>query len=522
MNKINFQKLTIAILLVISMSNSIVAQIQNTCINLNGNFEEIVGDCTITTNTSGSSYINAFINECVSSWGRINGTPDVSASFLGITPPPGGGQFMARIGTSNGFGCINEAILTYPDLEPGKTYTLKFHHRTTGVSPVPINLKVYQTHQIQNNIPQTGGFDPCSDISIPWDSELLYSANSTTIDSWTEEIICFTALDFPKYQILFVPTANPGTNSSQYWLVDLICIEEFEPCEPITDLTACAEQEDYGFIHFDCEEDLNLEFEWDIPQGSTAIEASNGATLFQASEGTYSVTISDGSGCDYVETFEILADCCIACEAPTNLDCKTFGGIVTLGWDEVPNAIDYEVTIVTPGISPNPCGCSGAYSSTTYSTGGETEYDHSLNLASCFSWSVKAICADGISESSAVLCYNPGSGCSELDGLRLRDETAPKTGSFNLKPRVYPNPSSGDLNFELDGPNDLVLTVEVYSFDGKLVKAFAEEKQLNGVFKKNWSIDQQLVDGLYTIVFKTNYGIFQERIVISTNHPKQN
>ena len=537
MKKINlkssvFQGLSMAVLLMLSMSSSIMAQV-NTCINTNGSFEDIINGCP--TFVIGDCYPDAFHNQCVPHWASVHGSPDICSQVVNVSPPIGGGIFMSELTAGHsGPICYNEAIVTTPNLVPGNTYVLKFHHITVNNlgDPAPINLEIYQTHELApTDYSSSGaGLRPCSELEIPSDSELIYSANDYSSNEWIEEKICFTALDFPKYQILFVPTLNSIGAEVRNWLIDLVCIEPYSVCTPTTDLTACADEENFGFIHFDCEDDL--EFEWDFPQGSTALETCGGATILQASEGTYTVTITDESNsnsqCESVETFEITSDCCIACRAPTGLDCKTSNQInqfVRLGWDEVFNATDYEITIVTDSSQPNFCGCSGVTNTTaTFNTGGIPYYDYLINPFSCFSWTVKAICEDGVSESSSIMCYNYNAQSVCFEPVLQRDErgeTQPKTGSSNLKPRVYPNPSSGILNFELDGPKDLVLTVEVYSFDGKLVTAFAEEKSQDGIYRNRWSVDQQLTDGLYTVVFKTNYGTFQEKIIISANDSMQ-
>jgi len=207
---------------------------------------------------------------------------------------------------------------------------------------------------------------------------------------------------------------NNTINSTEIWENDNLCCIAPPNCTASSDLTACAEEEGYGFIHFECEEDLN--FEWGLPQGSTAIEVANGASLLQASEGLYNLTITDENGCEDIKAFEIVSDCCISCQPPIGLNCKKMPwGPVRLGWEEIPNAIDYEVTIVT-ATQPSVCGCISSPNPTiTVNTGGQNYHDHFLGITSCFTWTVKAICADGTSVSSTEMCFNPGFGCSEVE-----------------------------------------------------------------------------------------------------------
>lgn len=94
-------------------------------------------------------------------------------------------------------------------------------------------------------------------------------------------------------------------------------------------------------------------------------------------------------------------------------------------------------------------------------------------------------------------------------------ESSNHSVSVDLTPSVYPNPSSGTLNFELQAPDHLTLSVEVYSLEGRLVKSFAEKNHTDGFYKKNWLVENHLSDGIYYVFFKTNFGTFQEKIVIS-------
>ncbi len=314
--------------------------------------------------------------------------------------------------------------------------------------------------------------------------------------------------------------SSSAADEQRVWNRRFTCenCDDFDVCEITTDLTACAEEGDYGFILLECAGAENLSFNWSLPPGSTAIEVSQGNTsvLLQLSEGSYSVTISDGGICSAEKTFEVVGDCCEkGCETPTNLDCSAGNGNVTFSWGSVPNA-NYEIEI-----TPNDPSCCDAIPGETqppvYVTGTQYQVPISIGLF-CYSWRVRAICKDGsVSEWSPAMCFSFGIGCFPRGMLQNDSEGTFKNNSLDTKPipRVYPNPGSEILNFELNTDNNLSISIEVYSADGRLVKSFAEENVEDGFFKKEWMIEHHLNDGIYYVWFKTNYGIFQEKIVIS-------
>ncbi len=278
-------------------------------------------------------------------------------------------------------------------------------------------------------------------------------------------------------------------------------------CTVQSDLEACTVEKNFGYIYLDCEPGTT--FEWSFPSNSPAFEkkGEGSTTILKAGQGTYSVTITNSDGSSAVETYEIEANCCIEkfrCLAPKGLSCSGNSTNAELSWNPVPGAISYYVTI-----TPNSLPCCGGNNtiSTVYQP--TTNTFQNIEGYACFTWTVTANCKDR-SATSALVCYRDGK-CTYFS----EDDDQEGFRSPNLTPKVYPNPSSEVLNFELKAPKALTLSVEIYSLDGKLVKSFSEETHPDGFYQKNWSIDQQLTDGLYFILFKTNYGTFHEKVVIS-------
>ncbi len=177
--------------------------------------------------------------------------------------------------------------------------------------------------------------------------------------------------------------------------------------ENCIDLTACQEEEDYGFIFLQHEDESEINYQWSFPLGSSAIEINNGKGVVNASEGLYTVTMTNSNGFHEIRTFDILADCCNSCAPPRNLDCNYDEGSVTLEWDHVQEDVEYILQIY-----PNSSACCSGVESPVplpiYPEG--NSYSFPLEDFTCFSWQVSTICKDGVSESepSTLMCFVHG------------------------------------------------------------------------------------------------------------------
>ena len=289
--------------------------------------------------------------------------------------------------------------------------------------------------------------------------------------------------------------------------IDNIIIERMDtelPCTEESDLTACAEEGDYGFIAIECE----VDFEWQLPAGSTALiyTSEKHSVVVNASEGVYTVTMTDAQGCLEERTFEIVADCCPAspCEltAPTNLGCErnALGGY-RLTWDNVAGASGYIVTFVPNGEQGNCCfGPPGT--EVTYQV--VKPFVDLTTIPFCAAWSVTAICSEGVlSEPSEFVCFDP-LGCKSDRGEGEKrdrsDSYTPANHGFN----VYPNPTNSVLNIEIgkELTERTPAQLTILDLSGKVIH---HEKLQTGTALKTIYLDN-LTSGIYLVKIDNSAG----------------
>jgi len=306
-------------------------------------------------------------------------------------------------------------------------------------------------------------------------------------------------------------------------LIDYFSIKDEVDCTVRSDLTACAEEGNYGFILMDCE-GKGMSYYWEFPINSTAILVSYNAGIVQASEGTYKVTVINNCGTATEFEFEIVADCCeLKCESPEIYGCDTtIDGegteSVTFYWENIPSAVDgYEVLISLdaccnngPGGQLNPIIVDQTYHTYTPPW-----------WVSCLSWTVRSICDenDGIySENNQTYCYNTNSNsCVEIndpqDNIGSRNSDLQK-----VEYDVYPNPNSGNeifIKFASTERSDLV--VEIYNIQGDLIESMNTVTDEEGSFQKTWNPDTPLVNGMYTVSFRTKSNSYTTKLLVVTN-----
>jgi hypothetical protein len=310
-----------------------------------------------------------------------------------------------------------------------------------------------------------------------------------------------------------------GPNGCEYTVTYQLCC--VEPCEVISDLTACAEEGDYGFIVIDCPDDYYFFWEGGGTDGSAAIEIScaGQSILLQAAQGTYDLTVenNDGDGCEVSYSWEIIEDCCEEkCPAPTRLSCEP-NNLILLEWEQVPNASEYLVTI-TPNAEA--CDCEGIQSDPITVEVGDNEYFIPYTLYSCFSWSVSSICADGqISEPSTLMCFTGGQDCSEAKGENLnlitnkeRKETNESTQNSELV-SFSPNPTAGEVNILLELETESNVQLEVLDIQGKRVDEVLYLDQL-GKVNLTWNANAKLSGGTYFFKITTSSWTTSKKLLI--------
>lgn len=214
---------------------------------------------------------------------------------------------------------------------------------------------------------------------------------------------------------------------------------------------------------------------------------------------TYSVTVvvpaSNGvDTCTYTD--EIIYECedkCANIPAPTNL--QNNGS--TLSWDPVPGVDSYIIS--SPSNNEPQIQCCNEGSSSISTVTNNTFISLSTSQQSrCFIWQVTAVCSDGsLSPVSAQSCHLPS--------LIQQDDVKNKVS-------IYPNPNNGNMDIKVELEDDSDVHLNVYRFDGILVKTIKDVKTENTILSLNLQLN--LPSGLYFFNFKTNKGLITKRVII--------
>jgi hypothetical protein len=204
------------------------------------------------------------------------------------------------------------------------------------------------------------------------------------------------------------------------------------------------------------------------------------------------------------------------CYPPFNLknDCRR----ELLTWDIVPAAGGYQVELDFN----DPACCRSEYLPTAF------QYNVSTNLMDlnsvrlpkydCIRWKVRAKCENGYSEWSQWLCYYCYKG-DPIDPTPLSakngNNAANEVKALSITPNVVPNPNNGDMNIEMEIKGQLVISIQVFNTQGVLVKTIKESKYPDGKFYSRLNMGSNTPKGLYLLVFKTNVGTFNKKVIIN-------
>ncbi len=382
---------------------------------VNGYSQSTICESFDNPNASCSSLSNAFYDGCIDNWISTSGTPSLEA----INPPYDGAYYAHMYVAFDPFSCIShpdqgEGIALSYSFVAGNTYSISY-----AVRGAASKVRWILTDGLQQSTGNQVGCPPEDEIpAIPSNHQIVDGLNNfNSINDWV--LVSETFTPTANFNQLWFRPVNfhPNQVNSQVKTImnlDAVCIETIcdgtNNCTPVTDLTACEENEDFGFIYLDCksgEVPSGLDYEWEFPAGSTAIEISQdyGSAIIQAGVGTYSVIITDEQGCTSEQTFVVEEDCCEeipTCEIPTNLSCGVEGRSVNFEWDAVPGAMGYEVSITTGSLAC--CGTFGSTLPLQYT--GTNSLTPVLPLGvSCVSWKVRTVCNDDVKkEYSSIRC----------------------------------------------------------------------------------------------------------------------
>ncbi|MEL7249805.1 MAG: T9SS type A sorting domain-containing protein [Bacteroidota bacterium] len=343
-------------------------------------------------------------------------------------------------------------------------------------------------------------------VSVVWDAcnlDFDVFFDNTHVVDYTGDIVALVFNGDPIVNWGF--TAGKWTQSSDIDVcITFINIDnrpccDDNVCDVETDLTACAEEGDYGFVSLKCD----ARFEWRFPFGSTAMEcaAEGQSVVVNMSEGHYEVEVTYPDGCTEILEFDVTGDCCDmqGCSTPVNPRCDS--GITgnVLRWNPVPGAVEYRVQITS---GPNlRCDCSGPNIGQAYNTT-FTFIEVPQVFHECFLWTVEAICEDGTtSPPTAEQCYNGRCFSQDFGGDVPTINHA--THSHN-RSSLYPNPSSGVVNVELELEKSGEVKLEVIDLAGRVLQTLPSEQLTEGTHQKVLRLDNITDDGVYFI--RVHYG----------------
>lgn len=304
----------LAVLLFIVTNNAL--QAQTTCENFD--------DCII---TSGAISQAAFTSSlaCLSDWSITHGSPSVYASVDTPTPTastlPGvtahSGDYYALFGACNGGYNGSEGATFNFHFEAGKTYQITLWVNTRNLTPGnatnPIHAKYYL---LENSIPYSpppGGCDTIPDDSLFIDEAVLLEEDNYSNQTWQEVTLCVrpSATDYYHFWIHVTPT----TNSTDFLLVDDLCVEELPQYITLSEDTIVSCDTGLVTLTITPSECMGpLTYSWYPSVGITQTGA-NTFTIDQtiAVSGTYTVTgYFAGGGYSVSTSFvNIVKNCCL-------------------------------------------------------------------------------------------------------------------------------------------------------------------------------------------------------------------
>ena len=197
-----------------------------------------------------------------------------------------------------------------------------------------------------------------------------------------------------------------------------------------------------------------------------------------------------------------MVNCNTTCDTSIPINLRVEDGI--LKWDSIPGFIDFEITLI-PMSFPVTCFCKPGSTNLEMSF---TIEDITINQfyipegysSHCFRWKVRAFCDSGTYTSySEESCY---------EGKAGGDNT-----KF-LKAKITPNPSNGDMVFEIENPDEGKVAIEVYNLNGLLIQTFDKHTVKNVPLSFKWNAQNKLSAGVYFVRFHSKGETLYKTIII--------
>ncbi len=459
----------------------------------------------ITGNPNGDYIFNETMGSYLNTWTDISliYTPDADYSQLWVFPY----MFDPSNGVSQAELSIDDIIIsTCPECEATPPTNLQVSGTTLTWDPVPGAVS-YVITSPGGNVPQIDcGCEGSNGVSI---APVTVNTNSYTLPVSLADK-CFV------------------------WQVTAICENEKE--SPIS-AQACYNPE----VKEECEATppTNLQVSgttltWDpvpgavsyiitspagnVPQIDCDCEGSNGVSIAPVTVNTNSYTLP-ASLAEKCFVWQVIAICksgdkspistqaCYGpdvkgeCEvtAPSNLQVSG----TTLTWNAVPGAVSYVITSPAGNVPQIDCGCKG---SNGISIAPVTVNTNSYTLPAglekaCFVWQVTAICKSGEkSPISSQACYGNGKEVSD--------------GGVKDKISIYPNPNNGIMNVKVETATKEGVILNIYNFDGTLIKTIENYDISNGVLSLNLNLRSTLTKGMYFFSFNTGKQTITKKVMI--------
>lgn len=217
---------------------------------------------------------------------------------------------------------------------------------------------------------------------------------------------------------------------------------------------------------------------------------------------TYTVTVvqkvNEGMDeCVYRDTF--MYECPEPCGATTGLryDCRSN----ILSWNAIADVSNYIVEVTWD--DPRCCRSDGGSGPNYWNVSGTSFQLPYINLSRCFSWRIGTVCPE-----EGVIWTDYA--CSDC----ISFPTEPTPSDVKTEAKISPNPNDGHMNIEISGADKTNFTLNVYRFDGILIKTFDTNRIENNKTILTWNGKSVLAPGMYFFVITTDTETITKKVVI--------
>lgn len=290
-----------------------------------------------------------------------------------------------------------------------------------------------------------------------------------------------------------------------------------------------------------------------VAGGGTSYSWSNGASTSSISvsaAGTYVVTVTNANGCTDTETITLtsIAAPNATITTPSNTFCQggttvlTAGGGGTYNWSTgastsaimISSGGNYSVTVtgangctdvetiamsqVTPPTSSfswSPSMLTVSFSNTSGGTSGFCTYiwDFGDGGTSGSQFPTHTYSSDGIYTVNLIVdcqgCRDTSTQVIEVFTTGLEDVLS------NAQLSIYPNPFSGNLNFDLSFPSSGNLTITFHDALGREVSRIYSGQITAGAFRREWLAPNELSGGVYFARIKMDEAVVQKKLILN-------